>query len=146
MAQTPWAGVTVNAVVPGAVHDGQAFDQYVQVVTDDGAELELFDMAPMVGGGLAVGDKADVLVAVDAYAGLARTAGRATLVAARAPVVPAEDRGVRPEVGRCEWALLAFRDSTPVLVPRDVVDGVEVGAEVGWREARFMLLGCRMMP
>lgn len=55
MPQNAWCRLRVTGVTPGATYESEVFDEYVAAVFPDGTVVDLFDMSPMVGGGLAAG-------------------------------------------------------------------------------------------
>lgn len=145
MMPSAWFRTTVTGFAPGAMYQGQAFDQNV-LTTTDGVELDLFDMAPMVGAELRPGDDILVLVAVDPYAGLMSSrAGDTRILSNRVTLVDENLTTVRAEIYEQQWGLLAYRGKIPVLIPRDRLVNLKEGATVTWPEASFLLLGWRRL-
>jgi hypothetical protein len=144
MPLSPWANVTVLAMTPGATYEDRTFDQYLQVSAPDGTVVEVFDMAPMVGQGLAPSADVQALIAVDPYSGFAPGGTDGTSVLASSLTLDVGPGvAVRPEVTQRRWAALTYRGALPVLVRDGVVQGLGAGQPVKWQEATFILLGWR---
>jgi len=142
-----WTHAVVKELRPGAEYQGTRFDQDVVFELAGGEQWCLFDMAPMIGSGLQLGQAVLVLAALSTPRKLHRQV-EAKHILETEEWRPVQTAGsIRPEVYSRGWAVLRHPAGS-ILIPRSEISaaGLAAGTPLAWENGRLDLLAWKPDP